>query len=122
MGAVLREIIIDCNDPRRVAEFWGALLDWEVQQSDGFYWMSESGQPFPDLLLVFLPVPEKKTVKNRLHLDVSPVGADREQEVARLEGLGARRVDIGQGEQGWIVMADPEGNEFCVLGRRADVQ
>jgi hypothetical protein len=82
--------------------------------------MSESGAPFPDLLLVFVPVPESKTVKNRVHLDVSPVGSDPDEGVARLETLGATRIDIGQGEQHWVVLADPEGNEFCVLGRRAD--
>ena len=69
----------------------------------------------PDRLpgLLFLSVPEGKTIKNRLHLDLRP--ADRDAEVARLEGLGASRVDIGQGEQTWVVLADPEGNEFCVL-------
>jgi len=121
MGAVLREVIIDCNDPRRVADFWGAVLEWDVQQSEDVYWMSESGEPFPSPLLVFVPVPEKKTVKNRLHLDVSPIGCERDEEVLRLEALGARRVDVGQGEQEWVVMADPEDNEFCVLGRRVDV-
>jgi hypothetical protein len=70
---------------------------------------------------VFVPVTESKTVKNRVHLDVSPVGCDCVEEVARLETLGGTRIDIGQGEQGWVVVADPEGNEFCVLARRADV-
>ena len=121
MGAVLREVSIDCNDPRRVAEFWGAVLGWDVQQQDKVFWMSESGAPFPDLCLVFAPVPEKKTVKNRIHLDVSPVGCERDEEVARVEALGATRADVGQGEQPWVVLEDPEGNEFCVLGRRADV-
>ena len=121
MGAVLREIIVDCNDPRLVAAFWGKVLGWEVQDNDGVCWMSQSGAPFPDMLLVFVPVPEKKTLKNRIHLDVSPVGCDRDEEVDRLIAFGARRVDVGQGEQPWIVLADPEGNEFCVLGRRADV-
>jgi hypothetical protein len=65
----------------------------------------------PDLL--FLKVPEGKTVKNRLHLDLRP--ADQTAEVARLEALGARRVSVGQGEVGWVVMADPDGNEFDVL-------
>jgi hypothetical protein len=119
MGAVLREVIIDCQEPRRLAEFWGAVLDWTVQQSDEIFWMSATGAPFPDVLLVFVPVPEAKST-NRIHLDVSPVGCERDEEVARLEALGARRVDIGQGEQPWVVLADPEGNEFCVLGRRAD--
>ena len=121
MGAVLREIVIDCNDAERVAAFWAEVLGWKVQRSDDFLWMSESGAPFPDLVLVFAPVPEKKAGKNRLHLDVSPVGCDQPEEVARLEALGARRVDVGQGEQPWVVLADPEGNELCVLGRRADV-
>ena len=58
---------------------------------------------------------EAKGVKNRLHIDVNPVGCDRDEEVERLIGLGARRTDIGQGEQTWVVMADPEGNEFCIL-------
>ena len=63
VGAVLREVIIDCNDPRRVADFWAATLGWTVQQNDEVFWMSESGAPLPDLLLVFVPVPERKSVK-----------------------------------------------------------
>ena len=121
MGALLREVVIDCNDPRRVAEFWGAVLGWDVQRKNDAFWMSASGEPFPDLCLVFAPVPENKSVKNRIHLDVSPVGCDRDEEVTRVEALGATRAEVGQGEQRWVVLADPEGNEFCVLGRRADV-
>ena len=119
---MLREIIIDCNDPAAVAAFWSKVLDWKMQEAEGggYFWMSESGQPFPDVLLVFVPVPEKKSVKNRIHLDVSPIGCDRDEEVDRIVGLGATRVDVGQGEQPWVVLADPEGNEFCVLGRRVD--
>jgi hypothetical protein len=64
---------------------------------------------------VFVPVPEPKTIKNRLHIDVLPVGGDQAQEVERVLALGARRVDVGQGVQTWVVLADPEGNEFCVL-------
>ena len=123
MGAVLREIIIDCNDPRRVADFWAQVLGWTVQDDEdggGVVWMSESGEPYPDLLLVFVPVPEKKKVKNRIHLDVSPSGCERDEEVARLVALGARHVDVGQGEAPWVVLQDVEGNEFCVLGRRID--
>jgi hypothetical protein len=96
MGAVLREIIIDCTDPVRVAEFWSQVLGWKVQETqDGARWMSGSGAPFPDLLLVFDSVPERKSVKNRIHLDVSPVGCERDEEVERLIGFGATRVDIG---------------------------
>jgi hypothetical protein len=68
---------------------------------------------------VFVPVAEGKQVKNRLHIDLAPRAADdHAAEVARLEQLGARRVDVGQGESPWVVLADPEGNEFCVLTPR----
>jgi hypothetical protein len=120
MAAVLREIVVDCNDPAVVARFWGQVLGWDVRDHDGVLWMSATGEPFPDLVLVFVPVPEKKSTKNRIHLDVSPSGCDRDDEVARVLSLGASRVDVGQGEQSWVVLADPEGNEFCVLGRRVD--
>ena len=70
--------------------------------------------------IVFGPVPEPKTVKNRLHIDVNPVDCTRDEEVERLIGLGARRVDVGQGEVSWVVLADPEGNEFCVLSTTVD--
>src|SRR4029077_9799697 len=66
--------------------------------------------------LLFVPVAEPKTTKNRLHLDFRP--EDRDAEVERLLALGATRADVGQGEQSWVVLADPEGNEFCVLGSR----
>ena len=76
-------------------------------------------RPAPDQLpgLLFVPVPELKSLKNRLHLDFRP--DDQDREVDRLLGLGAVRVDVGQGEQPWVVLADPEGNEFCVLGERS---
>jgi predicted enzyme related to lactoylglutathione lyase len=119
MAAKLREIIIDCNDPRLVADFWGQVLGWTVQEHQGVLWMSESGA-WRDLSLVFVQVPEKKSAKNRIHLDVSPVGCDQDDEVARLRALGAQPVDIGQRDVPWVVLADPEGHEFCVLGRRAD--
>jgi hypothetical protein len=69
--------------------------------------------------IVFVQVPESKTIKNRLHIDVNPTDRDQDEEVARLETLGARRVDVGQGSDvSWVVLADVEGNEFCVLRRR----
>ena len=73
-----------------------------------------------DLALVFVPVPEGKTTKNRVHIDVSPTGLDQSDELARLLALGAVQVDVNQGEQSWIVLADPEGNEFCLLRGRLD--
>jgi hypothetical protein len=69
---------------------------------------------------VFAAVPEGKTVKNRLHLDLRPVDSSHADEVERLIGLGARRADIGQGDVPWVVLTDPEGNEFCVPGPLAD--
>ena len=121
MGSVLREIVVDCADVDRVASFWSAALGWDVQRDEEYLWMSASGRPGDaGMILVFAPVPEPKTVKNRVHIDVSPVGCDQADEVARLCALGARPVDIGQGEVPWVVLADPEGNEFCVLGRRLD--
>lgn len=120
------ELAIDCADPRRLAQFWCSVLDYEVQEEDdGTVTIgspaapgrtSERG-PVPPVL-TFARVPEGKTVKNRLHLDVSPADRDQGEEVRRLLGLGARYADVGQGDQSWVVLADPGGNEFCVLATR----
>ena len=110
-------VCVDSTDPARIADFWQAALGWRrtYEDADEVVLEPPAGSPedgvSPDLL--FLRVPEGKTVKNRLHLDLRPV--DQAAEVARLEGLGARRVDVGQGEQTWVVLADPDDNEFCVL-------
>jgi glyoxalase superfamily protein len=117
MGSRFTELMVDCADPERLAAFWSAVLGW---QPTGRYERAVeiAGPPGSGPSLVFIPVPEAKTVKNRLHIDVNPVGCEQEQEVERLIGLGARRIDIGQGEQSWVVLADLEGNEFCVLRSR----
>jgi predicted enzyme related to lactoylglutathione lyase len=113
-------VVVDCADPDRVATFWQEALGWRRthQATDGdleIVLEPPAGTPedgvCPDLL--FLRVPEPRPGKNRLHLDLRPV--DQAAEVARLEALGARRADVGQGATSWVVMADPEGNEFCVL-------
>ena len=119
MGSRFTELIVDSADPNRLAEFWAAVLGW---QRTGRYEgaVEIAGPPGSGPTLTFVPVPEPKTVKNRLHIDVNPAGCDQEQEVERLIGLGARRIDIGQGEQTWVVLADPEDNEFCVLRPRLD--
>ena len=119
MTSVITEIVIDCDVVERVAAFWAAALGWEPQREREYMWMSQTGSP-AELKLVFDHVPERKTVKNRVHLDVVTRGADQAEEVERLIGLGAARVDIGQGDVPWVVLADPEGNEFCVLRRRID--
>ena len=122
MGSVLREVVIDCRESQVIATFWAEVLGWPlVVDPRGFCWMSASGDLTAQApLLVFVPVPESKTVKNRLHLDLAPSGCDQQDELGRLLSLGARRIDIGQGNAGWIVLADPEGNEFCLLAHRAD--
>lgn len=111
----ISEIVIDCADPVRAAEFWCSALGYRVREesSVGIEIMGDATQP----TLLCSPTDDPKPVKNRLHLDVSPVaGSDRDAEVERLERLGARRIDIGQtSDVTWVVMADPDGNEFCVL-------
>jgi catechol 2,3-dioxygenase-like lactoylglutathione lyase family enzyme len=109
---------IDTNDPAKLADFWQAALGWRrtYDTADEVVLEPPAGSRedgvVPDLL--FLRVPEPKAGKNRLHLDLRP--ADQAADVARLEGLGARRTDVGQGpEVSWVVLADPDGNEFCVL-------
>lgn len=111
-------VCIDSTDPRRVAGFWQETLGWRrtydtdeevvLEPPEG----SAQDGVSPDIL--FLRVPEPKTGKNRIHLDLRP--ADQDAEVHRLEGLGATRSDVGQGEDvTWVVMSDPDDNEFCVL-------
>jgi Glyoxalase-like domain len=110
-------VCIDAVEPRPVADFWAAVLGWEVAEEgdDGISLASPAGDlPTVDILAV----PEAKAVKNRLHLDLRADGSSFAVELDRLEGLGARRVDVGQGpDVTWVVFADPEGNEFCLLRR-----
>jgi predicted enzyme related to lactoylglutathione lyase len=112
----LAAIVLDANDPDRLAEFWAAATGWTVGNR-GEYGVSlhRPGDHPPDLDIV--RVPEPKTVKGRAHLDVHPPpDGDQTAEVARLTGLGATPADVGQGpDVSWVVLADPEGNEFCVL-------
>jgi predicted enzyme related to lactoylglutathione lyase len=116
-------MVIDAADPARLARFWAAALGWEVAaEEDGVANAWPHGFRYPDpaaLPLAFLAVPEAKTGKNRIHLDLATESvAHQAAEVERLLGLGAVRADIGQGDVPWEVMADPEGNEFCVLDPR----
>jgi glyoxalase superfamily protein len=132
MGARLTEIVVDCHDPGAQAAFWAAALGYHVVRSeDGQVEIGPWEREPADLAervrraptvptLVFVTVPEGKAVKNRLHLDLRPVGSSHQAEVERLLGLGARRADVGQGQVPWAVLADPEGNEFCVLGSLDD--
>ena len=127
-------VVVDCHDPQAQARWWAETLGWvmayeaedevvlvpryaleeprEVADLDA--WMRR-GQG-----LVFVPVPEGKTVKNRLHLDLAPhTSQDRDAEIQQLVDRGATRVEVGQDDAvSWTVLADPEGNEFCVLSSR----
>ncbi|MER7548790.1 VOC family protein [Streptomyces anulatus] len=128
MASKFTELAIDCADPAGLARFWCAVLDYEVLDEDAEEGIVTIGPraapeaqdrpgPVPPAL-TFARVPEGKSVKNRLHIDVSPSDREQGDEVRRLIGLGARRADVGQGDASWIVLTDPEGNEFCVLGTR----
>ena len=110
------ELVIDCAEPRRVAEWWAQVLGYTVlDATDEGVEIGAADGSKPTLF--FAPVPEGKSVKNRLHIDLNAsAGSSQEAELRRLQELGARRVDVGQGEDvTWIVLADPEGNEFCLL-------
>jgi catechol-2,3-dioxygenase len=115
MAARFTELVVDANDVERLASFWEAVLGWERRptEDDGDVEIAAPDGSLPTI--VFEPVPEAKLSKDRLHIDVSPTGTDQATELHRLLLLGAREVDIGQGDVSWIVLADPEGNEFCLL-------
>jgi predicted enzyme related to lactoylglutathione lyase len=118
MGLHINALTIDSHDPHEQARFWAAALEWEIvldPEGDPMIVPTTDRAAFPQgaFPILFLGAPGTKDTKNRLHLDLAP--DDQDAEVERLEHLGARRVDIGQKEVPWVVMADPEGNEFCVL-------
>jgi predicted enzyme related to lactoylglutathione lyase len=111
-------VVIDSHEPAALARFWADVLGWRVTEENDIESVVEPSEGSneadvaPDLL--FLKVPDEKTTKNRLHLDLRP--KDQAAEVGRILALGARHADIGQGDDvSWVVLADPEGNEFCVL-------
>lgn len=117
MASVLSEISIDCANPVLLARFWSEALDYRVFEEEvGLISIGPQSQEVFPVILTFAQVPEAKTIKNRLHLDVSPRELDQQQEVDRLLSLGASYADVGQDvDVSWVVLADPEGNEFCVL-------
>jgi predicted enzyme related to lactoylglutathione lyase len=109
------QTIIDARDPEALGRWWQEALDWVVVNDDPEeFEIRPAPERTPGLL--FARVPEPKTIKNRLHLDFRP--DDQDAAVERLLRLGATRTDVGQGEQSWVVLSDPEGNEFCVLSSR----
>ena len=124
-------VVVDCHDLAAQARWWAETLDYvivfENDDEAAIVPTWARVEPMEDLEtfrrepqgIVFVRVPEAKTTKNRLHLDLAPHTAqDRDAELARLLERGATRVDVGQGDSPWTVLADPEGNEFCVLSAR----
>jgi catechol 2,3-dioxygenase-like lactoylglutathione lyase family enzyme len=117
MSSIIRHITIDCADPYRLASYWAGVLGRELDPEDepgDDDALVALGDTVPGLL--FVRVPEGKTVKNRIHFDLQPQDRTRDEEIARLIGLGAtmvadRRTPDGRG---WMVLSDPEGNELCV--------
>jgi len=113
MGLFVDWLGIDCADPAALAAFWAEALDYKTLPGDDPDEAAIVPKDGRGTQLAFFRVPEGKTVKNRLHLDLRP--DDQDAEVQRILALGAKKVDIGQGEQSWVVLADPEDNEFCIL-------
>lgn len=117
MPSRIAAIALDAVHPRVIADFWCSVLNWRVveEDSEGISIAPPDGSwPTIDVFAV----PEGKTTKNRLHVDLRADGVPTAEELEWLLGLGARRIDVGQGpDVSWVVLADPEGNEFCLLSR-----
>ena len=126
MGLEVDWVAVDAHDPERLARFWADVLDYKIEydsaqdpEGDGDdREVAIAPQAGHGPRFLFLEVHDEKVVKNRLHLDLRP--GDQNAEVDRVEQLGARRIDIGQGDVTWVVLADPEGNEFCILRSKGD--
>jgi hypothetical protein len=121
MACRVSELAVDSRDPEALAAFWAAVLDYQVLgREEGCVEIGpEQGFGGAAPTLVFAPVPDPTPGKVRLHIDLNPTDRDQDEELDRLLGLGATRADVGQtGDESWHVLADPEGNQFCLLRRR----
>ena len=115
MPVHLHHIVIDAHDLPGLAQFWTQALGWKVLSEREHEIVIGTDENAP-VGICFMPVTDRKIVKNRVHLDITTAAEDRDQEIERLLALGAGRADIGQtGAESWTVLADPEGNEFCVI-------
>ncbi len=117
MPSRIAAIVVDAVQPRRIADFWCEVLEWQVVDEDeGVISIAPADGGWPTIDVV--GVDEGKVVKNRLHLDLRADSEASPDELERLLRLGARRMDVGQApDVSWVVLADPEGNEFCLLSR-----
>jgi len=122
MACRITELVLDCRDPERLAGFWCEVLGWKVLDRDGNEAIEigpEGGADGAQAVLVLSASTDPKRDKLRLHLDLNATDRDQAAELERLLALGARPADVGQtGAESWHVLADPEGNEFCLLRRR----
>jgi predicted enzyme related to lactoylglutathione lyase len=116
VSSIILNITFDCADPRALARFWAQVTGWpaieEPRPGCEESAVGTEGEGGPRLY--FVKVPEGKTIKNRVHLDVMPADRTQDEEISRLTGLGATVVSDRRPEFGWVLLADPEGNEFCV--------
>ena len=127
MASYISHTAIDCRNAYELSEWWKQVLEYvddpddpnEAGHDECWIQRPDGGHP-----LIFLEVPEEKTVKNRLHLDLRPSAGTRDEELQRLLGLGATQVaDLRKEDgSGWVVLADPEGNEFCILRSEAEIE
>jgi hypothetical protein len=115
----LAAVVVDCADPRALARFWADAIGWTLHELTDDHARLRSAQGVGPYL-EFLRTPDTQTAKGRIHLDLLPYpGDDKNAEVARLKTLGATPADVGQGDVRWTVLADPAGNDFCVLALAA---
>lgn len=120
----IHSITVDCVDPYQQARFWSEVSGWQEDPDDPNLPDDPEGRivTVHGMSLLFIPVPERKAVKNRMHLDLQPQDRTRDEEVDRILGIGATLVDDQRRPDGtgWVVLADPEGNEFCVVRSPAE--
>ncbi len=124
MACRISELVLECRDPEALAGFWCEVLDFTVLDRDGDGSIEigpREGFGGPQPTIILSPHEEPEPAKPRLHIDVNATDRDQDAELERLLALGARPTDVGQtGQESWHVLADPEGNEFCLLRARLD--
>jgi Glyoxalase-like domain len=123
MPTFLHSVVLDTRDPSLAARWWSQAVGWPITYEEPDEAIVEPTDELEDVVpaLVFVPVPEEKSVKNRVHLDLASASVDEQRvTIDRLKAIGAASVDIGQGDVSWEVLADPDGNELCVLAENSD--